>query len=200
MSLWGGAVHALGTILVVGDSLSAGYGLKQSESWPSLLATRLESEGFDYNVVNASISGDTTAGGRRRLSLALQKNRPDIVIIALGGNDGLRGLPVDKMRENLDAMARAARSTQASVVIAGMRLPPNYGSSYTRKFEQAFADVARSTRSALVPFLLEGFAENPEMFQADTIHPARGAQPIILENVWQVLRPLLDAPGKTEKN
>ncbi|MEW5890507.1 MAG: arylesterase [Pseudomonadota bacterium] len=191
LSLWGAAAQAAGTVLVVGDSISAGYGLRQSDSWPSLLAARLEREGFDYNVVNASISGDTTAGGRSRIGAALARHRPAVVIIALGGNDGLRGLPPDKMRENLEAMARAARDAHARVLIAGMRLPPNYGMAYTRQFEQAFAEAARNTRSVLVPFLLDGFAERRDLFQADAIHPTAAAQPLILDNVWPTLRPLL---------
>lgn len=189
VALVGGA-HAA-NILVVGDSISSGYGLRQNESWPSLLALRLKREGFDYSVVNASISGDTTAGGRARIEVALQRSRPAIVVIALGGNDGLRGLPPDAMRDNLKAMATAAHEAGAKVLIAGMKLPPNYGPAYTRQFEQAYVDVARSTKSALVPFLLDGFAERRDMFQADGVHPLASAQPLILDNVWAGLRPLL---------
>lgn len=189
--LCSGVAQAAGTILVVGDSLSAGYGLAQGQSWPSLLEQRLREQRLDYSVVNASISGDTSAGGRSRIGAALDQSRPAVVIIALGGNDGLRGLPVAALRDNLDAMIGAARARQARVVLAGMKLPPNYGIDYTRSFEQSYADLARRHKAALVPFLLDGVAEKLELFQPDGIHPTAAAQPIILDNVWQVLRPLL---------
>lgn len=189
-SLWAVAAQAA-TLLVVGDSLSAGYGLRPGESWPSLLAARLKREGFDYNVVNASISGDTTAGGRSRIETAIGQSRPAVIIIVLGANDGLRGLPVDAIRDNLLAMAAGGRKARAKVLIAGMRLPPNYGSDYTKKFEQAFADAARGSKSAYVPFLLAGFGENRDLFQADGIHPTAAAQPLIVDNIWPTLKPLL---------
>jgi acyl-CoA thioesterase-1 len=185
------AAQAAGNILVVGDSLSAGYGLAQGQSWPSLLERRLRETRLDYSVVNASISGDTTAGGASRIAAALDQAKPAIVIIALGGNDGLRGLPVSAMRDNLDAMVAAARARKARVVLAGMKLPPNYGSDYTRAFEQAYADLARRHKTALVPFLLDGVGERRELFLPDNIHPTAAAQPLILDNVWKVLRPLL---------
>ena len=185
------AAQAAGTILVVGDSLSAGYGLGANQSWPSLLEKRLREQRLDYSVVNASISGDTTAGGRSRIGAALDQARPAVVIIALGGNDGLRGLPVNLMRDNLNAMLGDARARKARIVLAGMKLPPNYGIDYTQAFEQSYVDLARHHKAALVPFLLEGVAERRELFLPDNIHPVAEAQPIILDNVWKVLRPLL---------
>lgn len=185
------AAQAAGNILIVGDSLSAGYGLGANQSWPSLLEKRLRAARLDYSVVNASISGDTTAGGRSRIGAALDQAHPAVVIIALGGNDGLRGLPVAVMRDNLNAMLAAARARKARIVVAGMKLPPNYGIDYTREFEHSYAVLARRHKAALVPFLLDGVAERRELFQADNIHPVAEAQPIILDNVWKVLRPLL---------
>ena len=185
------AAQAAGNILVVGDSISAGYGLAQGQSWPSLLEKRLREQRLDYSVVNASISGDTTAGGRSRIGAALDQAHPAVVIIALGGNDGLRGLPVAALRDNLDAMIAGARARKARVVLAGMKLPPNYGPDYTQAFERSYAELAKRHKAALVPFLLEGVAENREFFQPDGIHPVAEAQPIILENVWKVLKPQL---------
>lgn len=184
------------TILVLGDSLSAGYGLRQSEAWPALLAQRLRQERLDYEVANASISGDTTAGGRSRLEAALRQHRPQVLILALGANDGLRGLPLDAMRANLSAMVEAAQHAGAKVLLVGMRLPPNYGPDYTEKFHAAFGEVARTRRAALVDFLLDGFAEKRELFQADGIHPTSSAQPLIVNNVWPALRPLLTPPAR----
>ncbi len=185
------AAQAAGNILIVGDSLSAGYGLGPNQSWPSLLEKRLREQRLDYSVVNASISGDTTAGGRSRIGAALDQARPAVVIIALGGNDGLRGLPVATLRDNLNAMLAAARARKARIVLVGMKLPPNYGIDYTRAFEQSYVDLARRHQAALVPFLLEGVAERRELFLPDNIHPVAEAQPIILENVWKVLKPQL---------
>ena len=185
------AAQAAGTILVFGDSLSAGYGLAQGQSWPSLLEKRLREQRLDYSVVNASISGDTTAGGRSRIGAALDRARPTVVIIALGGNDGLRGLPIAALRDNLHAMIEAVRARKARVVLAGMKLPPNYGPDYTRAFEQSYAELARRHKAALVPFLLDGVAEKRELFQPDGIHPVAEAQPQILDNVWKVLKPQL---------
>ncbi|HZP88054.1 MAG TPA: arylesterase [Burkholderiales bacterium] len=185
-------------ILVVGDSLSAGYGLPQGRGWVNLLQQRLIDRKLDYRVVNASISGDTTAGGRARLPAALDQYRPAIVIIELGANDGLRGQPIESMRENLTEMVGASRKAGARVLLIGMRIPPNYGQQYTRKFQQAFADVAKAQHVALVPFLLDGFAERRAMFQADAIHPTEQAQSLMLETVWRQLLPLLD-PGAAKK-
>ena len=177
-------------ILVFGDSLSAGYGIPQEAAWPSLLAKRLEQERPDYSVTNASISGETTSGGRTRLDAALSKSQPAIVVIALGSNDGLRGLPVKTMRDNLAAMAEAAQKRKARVLIVGARLPPNYG-PYATQFHEAFGEVAKEKKTALVDFLLDGVATRPELFQADNLHPTAEAQPLLLDTVWRGLEPLL---------
>jgi len=179
------------TIVVLGDSLSAGYGLAQGDAWPALLELRLREQKFDYKVVNASISGDTTLGGRNRAEAVLQAHRPEILVLALGANDGLRGQSPDVMRANLEAIVDAARKKGAGVLLVGMRLPPNYGREYTEKFRQSYAAIAKSRRLPLVPFLLEGFAEQPEWFQADGIHPVRAAQPRMLDTVWRGLKPML---------
>lgn len=185
------AAASAATLLVYGDSLSSGYGLPRDEGWVSLLARRLRSEGFDYKVANASISGETTLGGANRIEAALTQHRPAIVILALGGNDGLRGQSPDAMRANLEAMIAASRRARAQVLLVGVRLPPNYGAAYAEKFHAVFTGIARARKVALVPFLLEGFAANRELFQEDGIHPAAAAQPAMLENVWKGLRPLL---------
>lgn len=178
-------------ILVWGDSLSAGYGIEQSASWPSLLAQRLSREGYRQEVVNASISGETTAGGVARLPEALARYKPAIVVIELGANDGLRGQPLNLMQQNLDRMITAAKAAGAKVLLLGMRLPPNFGPSYTQKFQNSFSELASTHKTALVPFFLERVATRPELFQADTIHPTAAAQPIILDTVWPALKPLL---------
>ena len=179
------------TILVFGDSLSAGYGIAIQQSWPALLQARLQQEHFPQTVVNASISGETTAGGRSRLPAALMQHRPQIVILALGANDGLRGLPLDAMRANLAAMVRAARAAGARVLIAGMQLPPNYGPDYTRNFNGMFATLAKKEKAALLPFLLEPIALDDTAFQPDHLHPTAAVQPQIRDHVWSVLKPLL---------
>ena len=184
------AALAARTILVFGDSLSAGYGIRQDAAWPSLLAQRLQERKFDYNVVNASISGETTSGGRTRLEAALNKHAPSIVIIALGSNDGLRGLPISTMRANLLAMIDAAQKKKVRVLVVGQRLPPNYG-PYALQFQNTFAEVARSRKTGLVEFLLDGIALTPELFQPDNLHPTAAAQPRLLDNVWRGLEPLL---------
>jgi acyl-CoA thioesterase-1 len=178
-------------ILVFGDSLSAGFGIGQAQSWPNLIEQRLKRDKLPYKVVNASISAETSAGGRSRLPAALQQFKPAIVIIALGANDGLRGLPVAAMRANLQAMIVAARATNAEVIVAGIRLPPNYGQDYVLGFEQTYGDLARHYKTRLVPFLLAGFAERPEAFQPDGLHPTAAFQPNIVDNVWPALQPLL---------
>lgn len=188
---FGAPAEATSNILVFGDSLSAGYGLRSAQAWPSLLAERLRKQSPGYAVINASISGETTAGGRTRLPDALQRHRPGIVIIALGANDGLRGLSLDAMRDNLRTMISDAQRARAKVLLIGMQMPPNYGPQYTQKFRAVFADLAVSTKTALVPLLLEGFADKRSLFQADTIHPAAAAQPLILENIWPTLGLLL---------
>ncbi len=179
------------TILVWGDSLSAGYGLKPGEAWPTLLQTRLEEKGFRHTVVNASVSGETSAGGRSRLPAALERHKPDIVILELGANDGLRGLKPQLLAENLEAMIAASREAGARVLLIGMQMPPNYGPAYTRRFAQAFDEVAKAQQVPLVPFLMEGFADQPERFLADGIHPTADAQPLVLDTVWNGLEPML---------
>jgi len=179
-------------ILVLGDSLSAEYGLPRGAGWVRLLEQRLDARaGVKYTVVNASISGETTRGGLTRLPQLLDTHRPSVVVIELGANDGLRGLPLEAMRANLKAMAEAARGSGARVLLVGIRVPPNYGRDYTERFFASFAEVARQTRSALAPFLLDGLAEDLAMFQADRIHPNEKAQPRMLDNVWPHLVPLL---------
>lgn len=178
-------------ILIFGDSLSAGYGIAVAQSWPALLQERLRQEKFPHTVVNASISGETTAGGRSRLPAALQQHKPALVILALGANDGLRGLPIAAARDNLTAMTRAAKATGAQVLIAGMQLPPNYGPDYTRQFAGMFREVARQEKIALLPFLLEPVAEDDSAFQPDRLHPTAAAQPKIRDHVWPALKPLL---------
>lgn len=178
------------TILVMGDSLSAGYGIRTEQAWPTLLGQRLTQKRFDYSVANLSISGETTAGGRSRLDQALREYKPAVVVIALGANDGLRGLPLTQMRDNLNAMINAARSTGAKVLLAGIRLPPNYG-PYAIEFHASFGEIARQQKIALLEFLLAPIAVKQSYFQADNLHPTAEAQPFILEHVWPVLLPLL---------
>ncbi len=185
------AAHAAGNILVVGDSLSAGYGLGQGQAWPWLLDKRLKDERYDYSVINASISGDTTANGRTRFAAALGQARPAIVIIALGANDGLRGLSISAMRDNLAAMIRAAQGRKARLVLVGMKLPPNYGIEYTQTFEDSYVKLAKQYHTALVPFLFSGIELERNNFQADGLHPTAAAQPVLLDNVWKALAPLL---------
>ncbi|QDF97140.1 arylesterase [Azoarcus sp. DD4] len=188
--LLSGAAQAA-TILVWGDSLSAGYGLKAGEAWPTLLQTRLTREGFRHTVVNDSVSGETSSGGRSRLPDALARHKPDILILELGANDGLRGLKPDLLADNLAAMIASAKKAGARVLLVGMRMPPNYGPAYTQRFEATFADIARTHKVGFVPFLFDGFADRPELFQADGIHPAAEAQPMILDTVWRGLRTML---------
>ena len=185
------AAAAQPTVLVMGDSLSAGYGIPLEQSWPHLLQERLEAEGYPHRVVNASISGETTAGGRARLGALLAEHEPAVVILELGGNDGLRALPLEPMRQNLRAMIEAAKRRGAKVIVAGMRIPPNYGPFYTRRFHASYRDVSADARVAFVPFLLEGVADRDAFMQSDGIHPTADAQPRILDNVWPVLKPLL---------
>jgi acyl-CoA thioesterase-1 len=186
-----GLANAAATVLVFGDSLSAGYGIAVEQSWPALLAERLRREKFPQTVVNASISGETTAGGLSRLPALLAREKPAVVVLALGANDGLRGLALDATRTNLTRMARAAKTAGARVLLVGMRLPPNYGPDYTREFNALFAAVAQQEKTALLPFLLEPVARDDGAFQADRLHPTAAAQPKILDHVWQSLRPLL---------
>jgi acyl-CoA thioesterase I len=180
------------TVMVYGDSLSASYGVPREQGWVSLLAQRMQEEGLDYSVVNASVSGETTAGGVRRIDEALKMHRPSVVVIELGANDGLRGQPPEAMRRNLEAMIEACRRTGARVLLIGMRLPPNYGPDYISRFHQTFIDVARKHRLPVVPFLFEGFADNRAYFQPDAVHPTARAQPLMLDTVWPALKPLLE--------
>jgi acyl-CoA thioesterase I len=179
-------------ILVFGDSISAGYGLPHVEQgWVELLKTRLKDEGYGYQVVNASVSGETTAGGLARLPRALELHHPTIVIIELGGNDGLRALPIAQLRSNLGQMTDLATAAGAKVLLLGMRMPPNYGAEYTERFAASFTELARDKKLPLVPFLLNDIALSPSLTQDDNIHPNVLGQPVLLRNVWQSLRPLL---------
>lgn len=180
-----------GTLLVVGDSISAAFGLDSRQGWVALLEKRLEQEGFEHSVVNASISGDTSAGGSARLSALLAEHQPALVIIELGGNDGLRGQPPAQLQQNLASMVEKSRQAGAKVLLLGMRLPPNYGVRYTTAFAQVYADVAAQEEVDLVPFFLEGVGGVPGMMQADGIHPGEPAQALLLDNVWPRLEPLL---------
>ena len=182
---------AAGTILIVGDSISAGFGLDTRLGWVSLLEQRLEREGHDDRVVNASISGDTSAGGQARLPALLTEHKPDVVIVELGGNDGLRGQPPAQLQQNLAAMIDAAKTAGAKVLLLGMQLPPNYGPRYTEAFARVYTQLADEKQIALVPFFLEGVGGHPELMQADGLHPAAAGQKRLLDNVWPALKPLL---------
>ena len=182
------------TVLVVGDSLSAEYGIARGSGWVALLQQRLDKQKPGARVVNASISGDTTSGGRSRLPALLSQHRPQVVVIELGGNDALRGLPLTMTEDNLRTMAQAARQAGAKTLLLGMQMPPNYGAKYSADFSALYARVARETRSALVPFFLQGVADRPdptELFQPDRIHPNEQAQPRMLDNAWLELKKLL---------
>jgi len=192
---FGGAAIAAPTILVYGDSLSAAYGIPQSSGWVALLGERLKQRKSDYTVVNASISGETSAGGAARIGKTLAANKPAIVIVELGANDGLRGLPVTEMKKNLAAIVQASKRDGARVMLVGMQLPPNYGVPYVNQFRAAFGEVARDERVAFVPFLLEGLDQR-EQFQPDNLHPTAKAQPILLDNVWRKLAALVIVPAR----
>ncbi len=174
-------------ILIVGDSLSAGYGLNAGEGWVDLLSKKLVDQKIRAKVTNASISGDTTAGGVARLPALLQKHAPTHVVIELGGNDGLRGGPVASAKANLQKMVEMSKKAGAEVVVVGMRMPPNFGAAYTTAFESMYRDIAKETKSALVPFFLEKLGTDLKYFQPDRIHPTKDAQPMLLETVWPVL-------------
>lgn len=181
-------------VLIVGDSLSAEYGLKRGSGWAALLQERLTREKQPVRVVNASVSGDTTSGGRSRLQALLKQHQPAVVVIELGGNDALRGLPLNMTRDNLTAMTRAARAAGAKVLLVGMEMPPNYGSKYAQEFREVFSTVAKAEKTGLVPFFLKGVADGPDplkYFQSDRIHPNEAAHPLMLANVWPELRKLL---------
>jgi acyl-CoA thioesterase-1 len=185
------AYSASKTVLVLGDSLSAEYGLARGTGWVTLMENRLKAEKIDASIINASISGETTSGGRARLPALLEQHRPSVVIIELGGNDGLRGLPITATEANLNAMINAAQKTKAKVLLVGMQIPPNYGRAYTEQFASMYSRVAKDKKTLLVPFLLEGVANQEQLFQADRIHPTAGAQSIMLSNVWPHVKPLL---------
>ena len=178
-------------ILVFGDSLSAGFGIGVNQSWPALLGKRLQAQGSRYTVANASISGETTAGGRTRFAAALNQFKPAIVILALGANDGLRGLPVSAIHDNLSVMVKLAKQQKVRVLLVGMHLPPNYGPKYTDEFHAAFRTIAKRENVPLLPFLLEPVALDRDAFQADGLHPTAAAQAKLLDHVWSALQPLL---------
>ncbi|MFC3106524.1 arylesterase [Undibacterium arcticum] len=185
------AYSASKTVLVLGDSLSAEYGLARGAGWVALLERRLKVQNIDAVVVNASISGETTSGGKARLPALLDKFHPALVVIELGGNDGLRGLPLSASEANLRAMISAAQHAKAKILLVGMQIPPNYGRDYTQKFAALYGKLARDAKAPLVPFLLKDVADQPQLFQADRIHPTAAAHPIMLDNVWPQLQPLL---------
>lgn len=193
--LWGVAAQAAPVVLVFGDSLSASYGIPAGSGWVSLLEQRIHQKNPGYRVVNASISGETTSGGRYRIEQVLAEHRPAVVILELGVNDGLRGLPLDAAASNLNAIITACRNRKARVLLIGMRLPPNYGTAYATKFQAIYQQAAQRHKIPLLPFLLEGFADNPELFQADGLHPNTAAQPLIMERVWKILQPILATSG-----
>lgn len=185
------------TLLILGDSLSAAYGVPRDQGWAMLLQRRLDEQGPAFTVVNASISGDTTRGGVNRLPKALAAHQPEIVVIELGGNDGLRGFGLSHTRRNLESMIDQSRAANAAVLLVGVRLPGNYGKTYREKFQALFHEVAEAKQVPLVPLLLDGVAKHRELMQADGIHPTAEAQPRLLENVWPTLLPLLRGAGET---
>ncbi|MES2858074.1 MAG: arylesterase [Pseudomonadota bacterium] len=180
------------TVLVVGDSLSAAYGMAAAQGWVALAGERLAERTPPWRVVNASISGETTAGGESRIIREVVRHRPQVVVIALGANDGLRGLPLKQLRRNLARMVGASQGVGARVLVVGMRLPPNYGPAYTSEFERGFCSIARLLDAACLPFLLEPIARDDAAFQADNLHPVAGVQPRLRDHVWKALVPLLD--------
>jgi acyl-CoA thioesterase-1 len=182
-------------IIVLGDSLSAAYGMEISQSWPSLLQERLTENGYSYRVFNSSITGDTTQGGLARLPRLLDKQQPGIVILELGGNDGMRGLPIEVTRQNLSTMIERSQSAGATVILAEMRIPPNYGRTYTEKFNSMYTVLTEQYDIALLPFLLQDIALEPDLMQADGIHPTARAQPLLLDQVWIIIQPLLQETG-----
>ncbi len=180
------------SMLIVGDSISAAFGLEIEQGWVSLLEQRLEAENHDVEVINASVSGDTTAGGLARLAPLLERHTPDLVIIELGGNDGLRGMPPGNMQQNLSSMVEQSQAAGADVLLFGMEIPPNYGVRYTDAFRQVFVDVSETHDIPLLPFLLEPFAEDAGLMQDDGIHPTAEAQPLILDHAWPLIAAWLD--------
>jgi len=193
LTIGANAYSAPKTLLVVGDSLSAEYGLARGSGWVALLEKKLQASSSDVRIVNASVSGETTSGGRTRLPALLTRHKPDIVVIELGANDGLRGLPVAAADANLRAMVAAARKADARVLLVGMRIPPNYGRDYSEKFFAMFGRISRDEKVPLAPFMLDGVAEKADLFQADRLHPLASAHPVILANIWPSLQPMLRA-------
>jgi acyl-CoA thioesterase I len=193
------AAAPVATILVVGDSLSAAYGLRQEEGWVELMRRRIAQEKLDYSVVNASISGETTAGGASRIAALLDLHRPAVVVVALGGNDGLRGTPLATVRAQLAAILRECRRRGAKALLVGVQVPPNYGIEYARDFSGLFARVAREAGVPAVPSILAGFGDRRDLFQADGIHPVASAEPMVLDNIWQQLRPMLGLTPKRRR-
>ncbi len=186
------------TVLILGDSLSAGYGIDVDQSWTSLLQERLEQKGYEHRVVNASISGETTEGGAERIGSALERFNPAVVVIELGGNDGLRGFPPSRTRENLETMIDASRDSGAAVALLGIRIPPNYGRRYTQAFEAVFREVAEENSLPWIEFFLDGVALNDDLMQDDGIHPNAEAQPVMLDNAWPVIDKALKSLEETE--
>ena len=187
------------TIVIYGDSLSAGYGIDIKQGWVSLLQNRLLETGYNYQVINASISGETTAGGRHRINDSLKKYRPEIIVIELGGNDGLRGMSLTEMKDNLATIILASIDYQAKVLLMSIEIPPNYGPRYNQQFRQTYTTLAKEYTVNLVPFLLKSVATNPAYMQADGIHPKANAQGMILDNIWPFLTPLLQQPSSEGK-
>ena len=181
------------TVLVFGDSLSAGYGIDVDQSWVALLQKRFEETGYEPRVVNASISGETTEGGAARIAQAIATFSPELVILALGGNDGLRGFPPARIKNNLETIAQRARASGADVVLLGIRIPTNYGTRYSKAFEAVYADVAAELDIQWIEFFMEGIALNDELLLDDRIHPNAAAQPVLLDNAWPIIRATLDA-------
>ncbi len=184
----------LPTIVAFGDSLTAGYGLSDEQSYTTLLQRKLDENGYRYRVINAGVSGDTSAGGARRIDWALESGNVKILILELGGNDGLRGLPVADMKNNLEQVIRRAQSAGVTVVLAGMEAPPNFGADYTREFRQAFSDLAKEYKTPFIPFVLLGVGGDPRLNQPDGIHPNAAGEKVMTENVWRALEPLLAKP------
>lgn len=181
------------TLLVLGDSLSAEYGLARGTGWVALLQARLQQKNYKLNIVNASISGETSSGGKTRLPALLAKHQPEYLIIELGGNDGLRGLPIKSFQNNLQSMVKQAQQAGAKVLLLGMQIPPNYGREYANAFSNSYQTIAKTNQTMLVPFMLEGIADKPELFQADRIHPLAKSHPAILDNLWPQIELMLKA-------
>ncbi|MCU0972028.1 MAG: arylesterase [Gammaproteobacteria bacterium] len=198
LTLWGSVAAAASapTVLVLGDSLSAAYGIAQDRGWVALLQRRLADRGLPHRIVNASVSGETTRGGLTRLPRLLEEHRPDLVVIELGANDGLRGISDRVLADNLRALVETSTGSGARVLLLGIRLPPNYGAAFNARFDRVFDEVARETQTPLVPFFLKGVAEDRELMLPDGLHPAAEAQPTLLDNVWPALEPLLEATRK----